>query len=161
MATEACGVGHAGNRPPLIFDSAGRAGTAAIHATPSAGSALTMAIEEPIAAALIIFQCSDKLGRRQKCRLRSDCSHVDQIRFRGGSTLFGEFPSGRRAKMNRQEARRKVIREWMALPRDKRHTEEQAAHFAAKAVQRYELPRSRRDPYLVMMDWLVPRTGKP
>jgi hypothetical protein len=63
--------------------------------------------------------------------------------------------------MNRQETRRTVIREWMALPRDKRHTEEQAAHFATMAVQRYELPRSRRDPYLVMMDWLVPRTRKP
>jgi hypothetical protein len=63
--------------------------------------------------------------------------------------------------MNRHETRRAVIREWMALPRDKRQTEEQTAGFAAKAVQRHELPRSRRDPYLVMMDWLLPRTGKP
>jgi hypothetical protein len=45
--------------------------------------------------------------------------------------------------------------------RDKRHTEEQTASFAAKAVQRHELPRSRRDPYRVMMDWLQPRTGRP
>ena len=45
--------------------------------------------------------------------------------------------------MNKQEIRRAVIREWMALPRDKRETEEQTAGFAVKAVQRYELPRSR------------------
>jgi hypothetical protein len=63
--------------------------------------------------------------------------------------------------MNKQEIRRTVIREWMALPRDKRLTEEQTAGFAAEAVKRHELPRSRRDPYLVMMDWLRPRTGRP
>jgi hypothetical protein len=40
-------------------------------------------------------------------------------------------------------------------------TEEQTSGFAAKAVQRQELPRSRRDPYPVMVDWLLPRTGKP
>jgi hypothetical protein len=49
----------------------------------------------------------------------------------------------------------------MALPRDKRETEEQNAGFAVKAVQRYELPRSRNDAYQVMMGWLLPRTGKP
>jgi len=63
--------------------------------------------------------------------------------------------------MNRQEIRRTVIREWMALPRDKRQTEEQAAGFAAKTLQRHELPRSRREPRRVMMGWLLPRTGKP
>ena len=63
--------------------------------------------------------------------------------------------------MNKQEIRRAVIREWMALPRDKRQTEEQTAGFAVKAVQRHELPRSRNDAYQVMMGWLLPRTGKP
>jgi hypothetical protein len=63
--------------------------------------------------------------------------------------------------MNRQEIRRTVIREWMALPPDKRQTEEQTAGFAAKTLQHNELPRSRRDPYRVMMGWLLPRTGKP
>jgi hypothetical protein len=63
--------------------------------------------------------------------------------------------------MNRQEIRRTVIREWMALPRDKRQTEDQTVPFAAKAVQRHALPCSRRVPYWVMMDWLLPRTGKP
>jgi hypothetical protein len=63
--------------------------------------------------------------------------------------------------MKKLEMRRAVIRQWMTLPREKRQTEEQTADFAAKAVQRHELPRSRRDPYRVMMDWLLPRTGKP
>jgi hypothetical protein len=63
--------------------------------------------------------------------------------------------------MNRQEIRRTVIRQWMALPRDKRQTEEQTAGFAVKTLQRQELPRSRRDPHRVVMGWLLPRTGKP
>lgn len=63
--------------------------------------------------------------------------------------------------MNRHDIRRTVVRDWMALPRDKRQTEAQAAGFAAKTLQRYELPRSRRDPYRVMMGWLLPRTGRP
>ena len=49
--------------------------------------------------------------------------------------------------MSKQEVRRAVIREWMALPRDKRQTKEQTAEFATKAVQSRELPRSRRDPH--------------
>ena len=63
--------------------------------------------------------------------------------------------------MNKQEIRRAAIREWMALPRDKREIEEQTAGFAVKAVQRDEIPRSRNDAYQVMMGWLLPRTGKP
>jgi hypothetical protein len=63
--------------------------------------------------------------------------------------------------MNRQEIRRIVIREWMALPSDKRQTEEQAAGFAAKTLQRHDRPRSRRDPLQVMRGWLQPRTGRP
>ena len=62
--------------------------------------------------------------------------------------------------MNKQEIRRAVIREWMALPRDKRQTEEQTTSFAVKAAGRHELPRSRNDAYEVMMGWLLPRTGK-
>lgn len=63
--------------------------------------------------------------------------------------------------MNKQEIRRTVIREWMALSSDKRQTQEQAAEFAAKTVQRHALPRSSRDPRRVMMGWLQPRTGRP
>jgi hypothetical protein len=48
--------------------------------------------------------------------------------------------------MKDHETRRKIIREWMALPKDKRQTEEQAAAFAKTAVQKNEFHRSRRDP---------------
>jgi hypothetical protein len=34
--------------------------------------------------------------------------------------------------MNKQEIRRAVIREWMALPHDKRQTEEQTTSFAVR-----------------------------
>jgi hypothetical protein len=64
-------------------------------------------------------------------------------------------------RMKKQIIRRAVIREWMALTRDKRQTVDQAAGFADKAVQSHALPRSRRDPHQVMMSWLHPRTGKP
>jgi hypothetical protein len=52
------------------------------------------------------------------------------------------------------EARRKIIREWMSLPKD----EEQAKPFAKKAMER--IPSSG-DPYRQIMRWLLPRVGKP
>jgi len=42
------------------------------------------------------------------------------------------------------EARRKLIREWMSLPKDKRQTEEHAESFAKKAMER--IPQSRSVP---------------
>jgi len=48
--------------------------------------------------------------------------------------------------MDDHETRRKIIREWMSLPTDKRQTAEQATAFAKKAVQQNEFHRSRRDP---------------
>jgi hypothetical protein len=70
--------------------------------------------------------------------------------------------------MEDHDTRRKIIREWMALPRDKRQTEEQAAVFAKKATQQNEFHRSRRDPnhqfrrssYQKVLGWLVSRAGK-
>ena len=55
------------------------------------------------------------------------------------------------------ETRRKIIREWMSLPRDKRLTEGQAKPFAREAMQR--IP-SRGDAYRQIMKWLLPRVGK-
>jgi hypothetical protein len=55
------------------------------------------------------------------------------------------------------DARRAIIREWMALPKDKRRTQEQAAAFATKAKEK--VPGSG-DPYQRVMAWLLPRTGK-
>ena len=69
--------------------------------------------------------------------------------------------------MEDHETRRKIIREWMALPKDKRHTEEQVVAFAKMAIQQNEFHRSRRDPdkisrdpYQKVMGWLLPRAGK-
>lgn len=62
--------------------------------------------------------------------------------------------------MKFHETRRKIIREWTALPKDKRQTEEQVVPFAKKALEQNELPRSRRDPYQTIIGWLRPRTGK-
>jgi hypothetical protein len=43
------------------------------------------------------------------------------------------------------ETRRKIIRQWMALPKDKRQTEEQVVGFAKKAVEQNEFhPQSAR-----------------
>jgi hypothetical protein len=71
--------------------------------------------------------------------------------------------------MEDHETRRKIIREWMALPKDKRRGEEQVAAFAKKAIQQNEFNRSRRDPnhkfrrdpYQKVAGWLLPRVGKP
>jgi len=54
--------------------------------------------------------------------------------------------------------RRKIIREWMSLPKDKRQTEEQAKPFAKKAIERIPFTR---DPYRRIMGWLSPRIGRP
>jgi hypothetical protein len=63
--------------------------------------------------------------------------------------------------MTKQKARRAVIREWMALAREKRQSGPQALAFASAAVQRHSLPRSSRTPHDVMIGWLQPRTGRP
>jgi hypothetical protein len=44
------------------------------------------------------------------------------------------------------ETRRKIIRQWMTLPKDKRQTGEQVVEFAKKVVEQNEFHRSRRDP---------------
>ncbi len=62
--------------------------------------------------------------------------------------------------MEEHETRRKIIRQWMALPQDKRQTEEQVATFAKKAAQENEFQQGRRDPYQKVMGWLLPRAGK-
>jgi hypothetical protein len=62
--------------------------------------------------------------------------------------------------MEDHETRRKVIRQWMSLPKDKRQSAEQAEEFAKKAVEQNELQASRRDPYQRVMGWLLPRTGR-
>ncbi|MGA7455029.1 MAG: hypothetical protein WBW73_28545 [Rhodoplanes sp.] len=62
--------------------------------------------------------------------------------------------------MKYHETRRKIIREWMALPKAKRQTDEQVAAFAKKALEQNALQRSRRDPYQTIVGWLLPRSGR-
>ena len=62
--------------------------------------------------------------------------------------------------MEDHETRRKIIRQWRSLPKDKRQTAEQAAAFIKKAVEENELQPSWRDPYQRMMGWLLPRIGR-
>ena len=64
------------------------------------------------------------------------------------------------AKMEDHETRRKIIRQWRSLPKDKRQTAEQAAAFVRKAVEENELQPSRRDPYQRMIGWLLPRMSE-
>ena len=56
-------------------------------------------------------------------------------------------------------ARRTVIREWMALPRDKRKTADQAMDFASQAAGRHalHLPDGAAERIAV---WLAPRVGR-
>jgi hypothetical protein len=72
------------------------------------------------------------------------------------------------ANMEDHETRRKIIRERMALPKEKRQSEAQVVAFAKKAAQQNEFHRSRRDPdqkfrrdpHQKLMGWLLPRAGK-
>jgi hypothetical protein len=56
-------------------------------------------------------------------------------------------------------ARRTIIREWMALPRDRRETPDQAAAFAVKALEKHKF-RCSGEPRQRVMAWLLPRMGK-
>jgi hypothetical protein len=58
-----------------------------------------------------------------------------------------------------REARRKIIRQWTRLPKDRRQSMEEISEFARTAAQQNEnaFVRSRRDPYEKIMGWLLPR----
>jgi hypothetical protein len=61
-----------------------------------------------------------------------------------------------------RQARRKIIRQWAALPGDKRQSLDQIAAFAKTAARQNEnaFVHSRRDPYEKVMAWLLPRAGR-
>jgi hypothetical protein len=63
--------------------------------------------------------------------------------------------------MAKARVRRDVIREWMSLAQEQRQSIQQALAFAASALQRHRLPRSRRSPHAIIMGWLRPRAGRP
>jgi hypothetical protein len=58
-----------------------------------------------------------------------------------------------------REARRKIIRQWTRLPKDRRQSMEEISEFARTAARQNEnvFARSRRDPYEQIMGWLLPR----
>jgi hypothetical protein len=58
------------------------------------------------------------------------------------------------------DLRRRVIREWMSLPRDRRQNQGQAEAFAMKVVQTNAFGPRRADPHRIVMAWLSPRVGK-
>jgi hypothetical protein len=58
-----------------------------------------------------------------------------------------------------REIRRRIIREWMSLPHEKRLTLEQAATFAV-TVEANSIRRSRKGPRHTVMVWLSPRVGR-
>jgi hypothetical protein len=63
--------------------------------------------------------------------------------------------------MEDHETRRKIIRQWMALPKDKRRqTADRAAAFAKSAVEQNKFQRSSREPYDRIMGWLLSRVGR-
>jgi len=59
------------------------------------------------------------------------------------------------------KARRTIIREWMSLSRERRASVDQANAFTKTALQRHQLPRSRRTAHDTIMAWLRPRIGRP
>jgi hypothetical protein len=65
--------------------------------------------------------------------------------------------------MKRQrEARRKIIRQWIRLSRDKRQSIDEVSAFAKTAVQQNAkaFVRCRRSPYEKVMGWLLPRAHR-
>jgi hypothetical protein len=115
--------------------------------------------QQEFAAALAIdkerrFELKSKLDE-----LATDEPSTSVTKLSRGGRVNRRGDDGR-AEMKKQEIRREVTREWMALPREKRQTRERTADFAAEAVQKHQLPRSRREPQQVMLDRLLPRTAK-
>ena len=55
------------------------------------------------------------------------------------------------------QERRKIIREWMALPQDKRRTAAQVEAFARKTMERIAF---RPVPYRQIVSWVQPRAGR-
>ena len=100
---------------------------------------------------------------RPSAKLGSHNPGTDRLNARGTVHSVGDggrFPSPETVDMEDHETRRKIIRQWMALPKDKRQTAEQAAAFAELVVEQNELQSSRRDPDQRVIGWLLPRVGR-
>jgi hypothetical protein len=65
-------------------------------------------------------------------------------------------------RKKQREVRRKIIRQWVKLPKDKRESIAEVSAFARAAAQQNEkaFVRGRRDPYEKIMGWLLPRAHR-
>ena len=61
-----------------------------------------------------------------------------------------------------REARRKIIRQWMALTRNKQQSIEEISAFAKTAAEQNKnaFVHSHRAPYEKIMGWLLPRAHR-
>ena len=57
-------------------------------------------------------------------------------------------------QMNQEDAKREIIREWRALPKEQRQTEKQAAFFAMQIKDKYKFRGGTADPYQTINAWL-------
>ena len=57
--------------------------------------------------------------------------------------------------MKQVDAKREILREWRALPKEQRHTEADATRFALTVVNKYKFGGSTADPYQTIWAWLV------
>jgi hypothetical protein len=62
-------------------------------------------------------------------------------------------------RKKQREVRRKIIRQWVRLPRSKRESIGEISAFARTAARQNEkeFAHSRREPYERIMRWLLPR----
>jgi hypothetical protein len=67
----------------------------------------------------------------------------------------------REVMKKQRQARRRIIRQWTTLPRNKRQSVDQIAAFARTSAHQNEsaFVHSRRDPYEKIMGWLLPRAA--
>jgi hypothetical protein len=56
--------------------------------------------------------------------------------------------------MKQEDAKREIIREWRALPKEQRQTEAQAAVFAMHIKNKYKFKGGTADPYQTIKAWI-------
>ena len=111
--------------------------------------------------ARLILPCQNGKGLERRL-LR----HCDRLQRRVRLAICrGEALGGRQTNMERplrnpdHEARRIVIREWMALPTKQRASADQASSFVTKAQERHVL-KDHGDTAARMLGWILPRVGR-
>jgi hypothetical protein len=57
--------------------------------------------------------------------------------------------------MHQVNARHDIIREWRALPKELRQTDEQAAAFAMQIKDKYKFSSENADAYQTVKGWLL------